>query len=54
MLLLSFTQALGGLVSPQLLARQRLVDAGYCSVAAGRMLFGRTTSEDAGAGKASF
>lgn len=38
---------------PQLLAHQRLMDAGYCSVA-GRMPFARTTSEDSGAGKASF
>lgn len=32
---------------------QRLMDASYC-LAAGRMLFERTTSEDPGAGKASF
>lgn len=34
-------------------APQRLMDASYCLVA-GRMLFEGTTSEDAGAGKASF
>lgn len=35
------------------LAHQRLMDASYCLVA-GTMLFEGTTSEDAGAGKASF